>query len=146
MRHWSINLKRKYPKSMSKKSFIGDGTHDQVSWHNMKWFFSYSKNHICKFMQFSLSHYQLINFNHLSWKEQKYHKNLSISRAKRAIWKSNFWKAFIVFGGVSLGEKKLAQDLNHWYLILKTCRYQYLETIISNDDSVLCSFFNVLNY
>ena len=31
--------------------FISYILSDQVSWHNIKWFLSYCKNYICKFMQ-----------------------------------------------------------------------------------------------
>ena len=40
---------------------------DQAWWYNRKWFLSYSKNYICKFMQANSWHHKLFHF-HLSFR------------------------------------------------------------------------------
>ena len=78
-------------KQVQKNSFISYVLSDQVWWCNIKWFFSYSKNYICKFMQANSWHHELFLF-HLSfrifkvWKGKKkktqkfeYLENLNIS-------------------------------------------------------------------
>ena len=76
----------------SKYSFIHYILSDQVWWHNVKQFLSYSKNYICKFMQLSLWHHKLFHF-HLSfwfwklWKGRKKITKIWISREQRDIYR-----------------------------------------------------------
>ena len=49
-------------KQVQKNSFISYVLSDQVWWCNIKWFFSYSKNYICKFMQANSWHHELFLF------------------------------------------------------------------------------------
>ena len=44
-------------KQVQKNSIISYALSDQVWWCNIKWFLSYSKNYICKFMQDNSWHY-----------------------------------------------------------------------------------------
>ena len=71
-----------------KNFFISYMLSDQVWWHNMKWFLSYCKNYICKFMQANSWH-KLFKF-HLSfrvsivWKEGKKIKKLEYFKNKKS--------------------------------------------------------------
>ena len=72
-------------KQVQKNSFISYVLSDQVWWCNIKWFFSYSKNYICKFMQANSWHHELFHF-HLSfrifkvWKGNEKNTKIWISR------------------------------------------------------------------
>ena len=82
----------------------------EVWWCNIKWFLSYSKNYICKFMQANSWHHKLFHF-HLSfwvWKVLKGRENISkilISREPKELLNRNKKTFFIVFGGLSFGKK-----------------------------------------
>ena len=65
-------------KQIQKNSFICYIIYDQAWWCNVKRFLSYSKNHICRFMQVNLWHHKLFHF-HMSfpiWKVWKGTKKL----------------------------------------------------------------------
>ena len=85
----------------SKYSFICDMLSDQVWWCNVKQFFSYSKNYICKFMQVNWWHHKLFHF-HLSfwiwklWKGREKRTKICISWEKKELfwWKRNIFHSF----------------------------------------------------
>ena len=75
-------------KQVQKNSFISYVLSDQVWWCNIKWFFSYSKNYICKFMQANSWHhstsicpFESLKFGKETKNTQKfeYLENLNIS-------------------------------------------------------------------
>ena len=83
---------------------------DQVSWCNLKLLLSYPKNYICKFMQVILWHHELFHF-HLPtwiwkvWKGREKITNVWISRERKELFRWNKKHFFIVFKGLSFGEK-----------------------------------------
>ena len=88
-------------KQVQKNSFISYVLSDQVWWCNIKWFFSYSKNYICQFMQANSWHHELFlficPFESLKFgkERKKKHKNLNISRtwiSQALTSQQNTWK------------------------------------------------------
>ena len=61
---------------------------DQVWWCNIERFLSYSKNHICKFMQANLWHRKLLHFNLPFWIRKVWKGRGKITK----IWISWEWK------------------------------------------------------
>ena len=91
---------------------------------------SYSKNHICRFMQVNSWHHKLFHF-HLSlwiWKVWKGREKITknwISREQKELFRWNR-KHFIVFKGLSFGEK-----INIWYKIADTS-FKYSQTCLND--------------
>ena len=76
-------------KTSSKNFFISYILSNQVWWYNIKWFLNYFKNYIYKFMQGNSWHHKLLHFHFplesgKCGKEEKKHKNVNISRMKKA--------------------------------------------------------------
>ena len=86
----------------------------EVWWCNIKWFLSYSKNYICKFMQANSWHHKLFHF-HLSfwvwkvwkgrWKGRENITKILISREPKELLNRNKKTFFIVFEELSFGKK-----------------------------------------
>ena len=81
--HSLFRLQNKFRKN----SLISYALSDQVWWCNIKWFFSYSKNYICKFMQANSCYHELFHpcLSFSIWKawNGSEKKNLNISRNKK---------------------------------------------------------------
>ena len=98
-------------KQFQKHSFISYILSDQVWWWNMKWFLSYSKNYIYKFMRTNSWHHKLSHF-HFSfwfWKLQKQSEKITkiwIFRQQKELFRWNKKHLFIIFEGLSFGGKK----------------------------------------
>ena len=105
-------------KEVQKYSCICYILSDQVWWRNVKQFLSYSKNYIFKFMQVNSWHHKLFHF-HLSfwiwkvWKGKEKTTKMWISRERKELFRLNKKIFFIVFKGLSFGEKKLIKNSVH---------------------------------
>ena len=73
--------------TISKKLFISFLLWDQVWWCSIKWFLSYSKTYICKFMQAN-SWYKLFHFHLFFWIWNRWKGRGKITK----IWLSREWK------------------------------------------------------
>ena len=90
--YWPVTLQ--VTKQVQKNSFISYILSDQVWRYNIKWFLSYSKNYICKFMQANSWHYELFHF-HLPfwvwkvWKRRDKKTKIWISRERKELFRQN---------------------------------------------------------
>ena len=92
--HSLFRLQNKFRKN----SLISYALSDQVWWCNIKWFFSYSKNYICKFMQANSCYHELFHpclsfWIWKAWNGSEKKKNW-ISREIKNIF-HNFWRGII---------------------------------------------------
>ena len=97
-------------KKKKKNSFICYILSDKIWWYNVEQFLSYSKNYICKFMQFNSWHHKLFDF-HLSfwiWKVWKGGEEIT------KIWKSWEWKELFRWN-----KKRFSQFLKGYPLVKK---------------------------
>ena len=77
----------------------------QVWWYSIKWFLSYSKSYICKFMQANSWHHKLFHFHLFFW-IWKVWKGKKLQKCEHLENKKSFLdeikkKIFIVFEGLS---------------------------------------------
>ena len=91
---------------------------DHVWWCNIKPFFSYSKNYICKFMQANSWHHKLSHF-HLSfwiqklWKGKEKITKILVSQEGKKLFRCNK-NIFMIFEALSFGEKiKIWKNSKH---------------------------------
>ena len=117
---------------------------DQVWWcNNIKWFLSYSKNYICKFVQANSWHHKLFHLRlpfwiWKVWKGRGKITKIWISREWNELFRRNKKTFFIVFKGLSFDEKikiwqKIADTsfntsfiviLTQWDCFRKVCQSQ----------------------
>ena len=100
-----VTIALKVTKQVQKHSFISYVLSDQVWWCNIKWFLSYSKNDICKFMQVNSWHHNYSTsigpFESWSIAERTTVKKIWLSQEQKELSRWN--KIFLLI--FSFGEK-----------------------------------------